>query len=63
MYHTCLHIEPWFPFQSVTFDIVNTEIRGFTLGAPITFEHYMQWPMTIGEWNLHAKPLPVHTGI
>lgn len=25
------------------------------VGVPITSEHYKKWPMTIGEWNLHAK--------
>ncbi len=33
---------------------------GSHLGDQITSEHYKQ-PMTIGEWNLHAKALPKHT--
>lgn len=36
---------------------------GCHLGAPVTSEHCRRWAMTIGEWNLHAKPLPVHMGI
>lgn len=32
------------------------------MGAPINSEHYKKWAMTIGEWNLHAKLLPIHMG-
>lgn len=27
------------------------------MGAPITSEHYVKWPVIIGEWNLHAEAL------